>query len=399
MTEDRNAQTSNSGSRLPQKPYPSFSVKNFGPIARGKIELRPLTVFAGTSNTGKSWMATLIYALGLSLSTDRYSLLPDFLGTLGHPATDPLGFPEDPVAWLDSISKGRPLVLTELDKKIIETTLKDKQADVEGQLLRCFGLPTLPHLVREGNVNPADVMVMTEETEQFVPTCYALKLSKEGKTRFTADILSGSLPVPSTNGSPGKPIDMRLHEILSAARDDSDGGDATHHHVLRCALLDQIVTSAFGGLGGTAFYLPADRGGIMHAHSVVVSTLIQNASRAGLSPTPSLPSMSGVLADFLEGLIDMATGEGRTRLGMFNPFLPSSLHLSKTAFEKEDLGKHFEDNLLEGHVGVDSSNTHYPRFTIRPKKWDRDLPLMNASSMVSELAPVVLYLRNLVKPR
>ena len=40
----------------------------------------------------------------------------------------------------------------------------------------------------------------------------------------------------------------------------------------------------------------------------------------------------------------------------------------------------------------------YPAFGYRPDGWDRDLPLMNASSAVSELAPVVLYLRYIVQP-
>ena len=40
-----------------------LEVANFGPIVEAKIDLRPLTVFVGPSNTGKSYLATLIYAL------------------------------------------------------------------------------------------------------------------------------------------------------------------------------------------------------------------------------------------------------------------------------------------------------------------------------------------------
>ena len=41
-----------------------LSVSNFGPIARAEIDLRPLTVFVGPSNTGKSYLAMSgIYAL------------------------------------------------------------------------------------------------------------------------------------------------------------------------------------------------------------------------------------------------------------------------------------------------------------------------------------------------
>ena len=40
-----------------------LEVSDFGPIVNAKIDLRPLTVFIGPSNTGKSYLATLIYAL------------------------------------------------------------------------------------------------------------------------------------------------------------------------------------------------------------------------------------------------------------------------------------------------------------------------------------------------
>ena len=40
-----------------------LAVSNFGPIAQGRVELRPMSVFVGPSNTGKSYLAVLIYAL------------------------------------------------------------------------------------------------------------------------------------------------------------------------------------------------------------------------------------------------------------------------------------------------------------------------------------------------
>ena len=41
----------------------TLSVKDFGPIAEATVELRPFTVFVGASNTGKSYLAILLYAL------------------------------------------------------------------------------------------------------------------------------------------------------------------------------------------------------------------------------------------------------------------------------------------------------------------------------------------------
>ena len=47
-----------------------IEVANFGPIVEANVDLRPLTVFVGPSNTGKTYLATLIYAL--------HKILPDF---------------------------------------------------------------------------------------------------------------------------------------------------------------------------------------------------------------------------------------------------------------------------------------------------------------------------------
>ena len=40
-----------------------ISASNFGPIIEGTVELKPLTVFVGPNNAGKSYMAMLIYSL------------------------------------------------------------------------------------------------------------------------------------------------------------------------------------------------------------------------------------------------------------------------------------------------------------------------------------------------
>ncbi len=46
-----------------------LTVSNFGPIAEASIQLRPMSVFVGPSNTGKPYMAVLIYALHRFFST------------------------------------------------------------------------------------------------------------------------------------------------------------------------------------------------------------------------------------------------------------------------------------------------------------------------------------------
>lgn len=41
-------------------PNVKIAVRNFGPIAEGTVDLRPLTVFVGPSNTGKTYFRLAI---------------------------------------------------------------------------------------------------------------------------------------------------------------------------------------------------------------------------------------------------------------------------------------------------------------------------------------------------
>ena len=49
--------------RVRPSPAVRLTASDFGPIAKGEIELRPLTVFVGPSNSGKTYFAILVYAL------------------------------------------------------------------------------------------------------------------------------------------------------------------------------------------------------------------------------------------------------------------------------------------------------------------------------------------------
>ena len=57
-----------------------LSLVSFGPVANAEIELRPLTVFVGPSNSGKSYVAILIYALPMAFCRHSGGRFPIYLG-------------------------------------------------------------------------------------------------------------------------------------------------------------------------------------------------------------------------------------------------------------------------------------------------------------------------------
>ena len=71
---------------------------------------------------------------------------------------------------------------------------------------------------------------------------------------------------------------------------------------------------------------------------------------------------------------------------------------SETSGPIVGVARSMEREILRGEIRSKGNPVGYPQFSYRPDSWDQDIPLMNASSMVSELAPVVLYLRYVVRP-
>ena len=126
---------------------------------------------------------------------------------------------------------------------------------------------------------------------------------------------------------------------------------------------------------------PADRTGVMHAHRVVVASLIEGASHGETSGAVSCcQCFRGFSPTFL------------------NNCLLDSMNQGGSTTTTNNLAANLEKRILEGAILTENSETGYPMFSYQPQDWKDELPLMNTSSMVSELAPVILYLRHIVQP-
>ncbi len=273
--------------------------------------------------------------------------------------------------FLSSKSEGRVVLTPEVANAF--RSAFDKHADaLAAEIGRCFGIGEIHALTRKSRTNAARIAMrrrMSNGSEFGIHT-----LSLGCKTEFKTTIPAG-IPIPHDCAADDT-MNWFLPSEISAL-DKMKGDDSDRKFAIINTLMslvgDLLMPSAVGVLRLPAFYLPADRTGVMHAHSVVVSALIANAPTAGLRPAARTPMLSGVLADFLGQLIEIdRPGRPRRKRGL-------------------DLGTRIEQDVLDGSVRVDrSTSTGYPRFAYRPKNWKENLALANASSMVSELAPVVL---------
>ena len=354
----------------------TLDVTDFGPVIRACVELRPLTVFVGPSNTGKSWLATLAYALHRYLWRSRRGWLYSFRVVAEEPVlpegarTDLLRIAEQlaaPATGRAELADG--IKLTAPVEAAIRLHIEEQGGVLGGEIERCFGVDAGSQLVRKGSLGRGRILLRHAVAEVATPTVQELAFGGEGWTLRST--LPDGLRVRSDRH-------RRLLADLSFAKRESEGVDPYRTWDAIGALASDALPSL-----RPAFYLPADRTGLMNAHSTVVSALIQSATMAGIRRADPIPPLSGVRGDFLEQLVEMVSDRKR-RAGRGRE------HLRR-------LGKRIEDGILGGAVKVGGlPGVTYPHFTYRPHGWDSGLPLTHASSMVSEIAPVVLYLRHVI---
>lgn len=379
-----------------------LSASNFGPIVDARIELRPLTVFVGPSNTGKSRMASLIYALHKSLSgffgePRNWPFLPDqfWASRLRETQSQSHSLSDENVIdimnWFGEAKDGlfseeeetSFVELPESVSMLVRPLLSDEfifGVNLDSEIARCFGVDQTLDLCRYGSGSDTHFTL-----QGFLPS------EENGRSSFSYNIGLTEQGAKMRASFPEAPLlradvtnfkeNFRFHWL----REEHWPKDVPERVFGSVQLLIATSRAVFSGLvdpvSRPAYYLPADRAGVMHSHQVVVRSLIAGASRAALHPDSPIPVLSGVLGDFLDQLVALSSQSPRGH---------------------EDcavLAQSLECSLLRGAVSVDrSQQINYPSLSYRPNGWDRDLPLMNTSSMVSELAPVVLYLRHLVKP-
>ena len=359
-----------------------LEVTNFGPIVEAKIDLRPLTVFVGPSNTGKSYLAILIYALHRFFSGFRdYPMFPDIeRQKLPQRTIDSIDeWAEQTLTGWETLLAEGSLVLPPLVTDEIRSLL-EAQGDLLGnEIIRCFGMDETSALVRKGNRKGARVVFRRHVSNGSAPFEHELMVGAQG-SKFKTTI-PAETPIRINVGEADK-----INYLHRRAVDSSSKAGRSHKErnsfilELIYILSDPALAQLAGPLLIPASYLPADRTGVMHAHRVLVSSLINRASQPRLRRDDPLPDLSGVVADFLKQLIELGD-------------------LSERRRNKADaLAKRIEQEILRGMVQIKTSEMGYPQFFYKPDGWENALPLLNASSMVSELAPVVLYLRHVVQP-
>ncbi|MCC6005862.1 MAG: AAA family ATPase [Thermofilum sp.] len=348
-------------------------IEKFGPISSGKIRLRPLTIFIGPNNSGKSYTAMLIRSIFQSLSAFEFRFSRYLFRT---------DFPHDLVRKYNkevaNIIASQALGLSEpgeyeVSRQHVEDLLKEIIKDffeqvLEREITRTFACPS-KELVKAGE---AFSMLRIRLGSASI----VLQLSGEGLRIVEYPQLD--YPRIRIMVSERRRPPLRITQKGSEILIEVEKGFPLE--LFRLEILDTILTymafSLLKGVLAPCYYLPAARSGILQGHKALTASIVRKIPFAGIEEL-EIPSFPGVVADFLSSVIALPERKG--------PLFKLSQEL--------------EEELLEGEIEAKSLEGKYSYPEIRYRFHDVELPLHRASSSVSELAPLILYLKYYVRPK
>ena len=334
-----------------------ISVKNFGPIAEGSVDLKPLTIFIGPSNTGKSFLAGAIYAV-MKAVEERYRVpftaqFAQVRAAGADQGEDYASFSEIPHEVSSNLASDVQQVIERARERAINI------------MLACYG-PT-SQVVRLGN-EPVDFRLDICRPEPLLRL--SIRLEHDGDLTPSFDIsslsvLPGSLDILAMDESE-ESNGIRNLEILQKG--------------VLYSLLHDAIELVFHGFPTHTRYLPAARSGIVQGQKVLAAAFVSQSRRIGIDPV-NVPTLPGVTTDFLSDLISLDPRAAN---------LTSDDVLSKAI-------DFIEREVLHGSIELDESGgLPYPDITYEQVGAGK-FTLDQTSSMVSELAPLVLFLKYLVR--
>ena len=357
----------------------TISVKNFGPIAVGSVDLKPLTIFVGPSNTGKSYMATAVHAVmravegrpqvpytrnleqrGLASGfRSRWEVPPDVIDAIREWVKL-----QDGRAWEDQDIPESSMpeeARSELRQSTVQV-LEWLHRDVTQQLFLAYRGNS--QLVRKGS-EPKDFLLRIRRKHPLLELDIALGDGKKAKPGF--DVATASTP---SNIIEHWGTDQHLDEEIFP------GVYSSLFSHLRISAAEAI----FDGLPHSSFFLPAARSGIAQGQKILAASIIRQSSLLGSSRV-NIPALPGVTTEFLSDMVSLDRSMG-------SPNRNVELHQAISFIET---------NVLQGEIDLDeSAGLPYPEVAYRTKTGE--FTLEHSSSMVTELAPVILFLKYLIRP-
>ena len=375
-TEDKTQDTSLHGPNL------ILDVENFGPIAEAKnIEFKPMTVFVGPSNTGKTYLAMLLHSF---LQAYNNTGFPYIFPIRFAPAVDLTDHQVGEFYRLlrGSYSRGTHDDLRTRDKSTItfewdclptdlQRVLEDSgvkwgewaAAHTSDFLKENFQVENLDSLNRHSAVSASDARIRIFDSHHIFRVNINDAQSKIMIDGIPLIVFGEHLVNAFATGA------INIDDDLEDARRD-------FARSVNRSIADHM------GRFPKSFYLPASRTGIMTTFGALAPTVIRSSGGTGGESETTI-RLNRVTRDFLGHLAeakDHRPGENRSG--------------DNVTRGSERVANKLEATVIGGNITVAAREIGIPEIALEFD--DLVTPIERASSMVTELAPIVLLLRGRV---
>jgi len=342
------------------------SISNFGPISEGKFTIKPLTIFVGPNNSGKTYAATLAHSL---LSSYGRRSTPWDLAHAIHTHLSSKPFQKiisvmEKLALSSNNAKPVPIPskCSSLARDILlGNTLKHRIIE---KIQSNFG--TDPKNLIRFNTKSSCINMLYNSTMRAA-------LHKDKDPTVKLQKLTKPYVLRNYDG------EIQIYEGGQDKHSDSNPFHSLPHSYATTALeilgyTKNLGLEAFLTLALTieqhyidhqphSYYLPAARAGILSAYDTIVSSVMQNAQYAGTRPF-KIQQLSGVTSDFITHLIDV-----NARL--------SARSNRNNAMIKDMFG---------GSIVMSKPKAGLPKLIYRTS--GTDIPMNRSSSGITETAPL-----------
>lgn len=347
-----------------------ITIRNFGPVREFNIDLKDdFHLFVGKNNIGKSYAITAVYLIVKSLLEMSPAVNP--FNFRHHFMFDDDLSPDESFKSIEEIIK--------LSKNIKPKQEVDIKSYIAKDIISFFEVTFLEQLNSSFQNTFVSLDNLINKYSEQSPTITL----KQNNIEFNISINDSKFKI--------KEISINRDFYLRRIRQNREFNLKNNKYTIyicsdkenefRSSYLNFIMSEfifgfvlEFNSVINSVHYLPASRSGLYQALSAfgqIVAELSKN--RSFLSKKVELPGISEPVSDYFIRLSD--------------------IRVQKKSFENKEINlvaKEIEDKILKGRVEF---NSQTKQLMFYPKDTNLKLELSSTSSMVSELAPIVSYLR------
>lgn len=358
-------------------------VDHLGPVEHAEIALRPLTIFVGRNNTGKTYVAQTLYACRQAVRR-----------VVPRPAKELSG--EERSALIALIQQSQTSQINgEIAKQVLPVQLHDYVTQAIRSGLENTGREVLRRLVATFGVDDVTRITSWGKGKSFRFEVNEVGVGSENVSLFG----SGGTTAPVGKIVRGIEIDLtELDGLLLPStlfgKDFGDEESDEFHDYLAWNLVRKHWQRSLlkARLGGDTHYLPAGRSGLLNAWTDVVKLRIQLAKDSYGLQEFEAPFLDGVALDFISSLADVLGHSPRYTyrfIGALGSKRQSRQDVFKPAIELLNV-------LMEGTISSEQERETVP--TLAYKQDGHRIAIRHASSMVADLAPLAIWVERLLSP-